>query len=194
MSSNFTVIYDSNVLFGSFRRNVMIYLAQAGMFQAKWTKDIHEEWMPRLREKYPDVTIEQVQRIRGLIDASIPDCLVRGYERIIQGLELPDPKDRHVLAAAIKAGAQVIVTANVDHFPVSALHEFDIEAQHPDDFILFQKEENLPAVIQQLQACRAQFKSPVIGIDEFIEKFKANDLQRTANWLTEIRSFFEPSP
>jgi hypothetical protein len=193
MSSNFTVIYDANVLFGSFRRSVMIYLAQAGIFRAKWTRHIHDEWMSSLTKKYRDIPPEKIERIRSLIDAAVPDCLVHGYERIIEGLDLPDPKDRHVLAAAIKAGAQVIVTTNLIHFPASALHEFDIEAQHPDDFILFQKEENLPAVIQQLQVCRTQFKNPPLSIDAFIEKLKANDLQRTANWISEIRSFFGPT-
>jgi hypothetical protein len=85
----------------------MIHLAQAGIYRAKWTNDIHDEWMPHLMEKYPNVRVEDAQRINGLIDASVPDCLVSGYKRIIPGLELPDARDRHVLAAAIKAGAQV---------------------------------------------------------------------------------------
>jgi hypothetical protein len=193
MSSNFTVIYDSNILFGSFLRNVMIHLAQAGIYRAKWTNDIHNEWMPRLMEKYPNVRVEDAQRIRGLIDASVPDCLVYGYKRIIPGLELPDAKDRHVLAAAIKAGAQVIVTRNISHFPHKILSEFDIEAQHPDDFILYQKDENLPAVIEQLRNCRMVLKKPPLSMDEFIEKFRKSDLQLTANWLAEIRSLFESS-
>lgn len=163
MSSNFTVIYDSNILFGSFLRNVMIHLAQAGIYRAKWTKDIHDEWMPHLTEKYPNVRVEDAQRIRGLIDASVPDCLVCGYKRIIPGLELQDAKDRHVLAAAIKAGAQVIVTRNISHFPQKILSEFDIEAQHPDDFILYQKDENLPAVIEQLRNCRMVLKKPPLS-------------------------------
>jgi hypothetical protein len=87
-------------------------------------------------------------------------------------LELPDAKDRHVLAAAIKAGAQVIVTRNISHFPQKILSEFDIEAQHPDDFILYQKDENLPAVIEQLRNCRMVPKKPPLSMDEFIEKFR----------------------
>jgi PIN domain len=115
MSSNFTVLYDANIFFGAFRRNVMIHLAQAGIYRAKWTEDIHQEWMSNLRKKYPDIGAEKVQKIRGLIDAAVPDCLVNGYRRLITGLELPDSNDRHVLAAAIKAGAQVLVTCNTDH-------------------------------------------------------------------------------
>jgi predicted nucleic acid-binding protein len=142
MSSNFTVIYDANIFFGAFSRSLMIHLAQAGIFRARWTEDIHKEWMDNLNEKRPDIGIENLQRIRGLVDAAVPDCLVRGYRSIAKGLQLPDEKDVHVLAAAIKAGAQVIVTFNKRHFPAETLDEFEIEAQHPDDFILYQKEEN----------------------------------------------------
>ena len=97
MSSNFTVLYDANIFFGAFRRTVMIHLAQAGIYRAKWTEDIRHEWMRNLKEKYQDLGIEKIQRIRGLIDAAVPDCLVHGYRRLIPGLELPDPHDRHVL-------------------------------------------------------------------------------------------------
>ena len=67
---------------------------------------------------------------------AIPDCMVTGFEQLIGGLALPDADDRHVLAAAIKAGAQVIVTANLSDFPESTLASFNIEAKHPDDFVL----------------------------------------------------------
>jgi predicted nucleic acid-binding protein len=73
-------------------------------------------------------------------------------------LDLPDEDDRHVLAAAIKAGAQVIVTYNVRDFPTEVLSEYDIEAQHPDDFILYQKEENLSLVIEKLRCHSHSFE------------------------------------
>ena len=187
MSSNFTVLYDANIFFGAFRRTVMVHLAQSGLYRAKWTEDIHQEWMGRLREKYPDIGADKVQRIRGLIDAAVPDCLVRGYRRVINNLELPDTNDRHDLAAAIKSGAQVIVTCNVDHFPAETLSEYDIEAQHPDDFLMYQKEENLGVFLSLLQRCRREQKKPAYSVEEFIEKFRVSDLSLTANWLSEVK-------
>jgi hypothetical protein len=65
----------------------------------------------------------------------VRDCLVSGYEPLIEGLKLPDPGDRHVLAAAIKAGAQIIVTRNLKHFPAASLDPWNIEAKSPDDFV-----------------------------------------------------------
>jgi hypothetical protein len=183
MSTNFTVIYDANIFFASFRRTVMMHLAQAGIFRARWTEDIHREWMSRLKERRPEIDIEKIQRTRGLIDSSVPDCLVRNYRAIAKGLELPDENDRHVLAAGIKAGAQVIVTCNVRDFPSEILNEYDIEAQHPDDFILYQKEENLTLVIDKLRRCRLEFQSPACSVEEFIQRLRSNELPLTASWI-----------
>ncbi len=69
------------------------------------------------------------------MNRTIRDVRVTGYEPLIDDLSLPDPDDRHVLAAAVKAGAQVIVTFNLKDFPVPALEPFGIEAKHPDDFV-----------------------------------------------------------
>ena len=67
---------------------------------------------------------------------AVPDSLVTGYEPAIDGLELPDPDDRHVLAAALRANAEIIVTANLKDFPQTTLKPYKVIAQHPDDFIL----------------------------------------------------------
>jgi PIN domain len=119
----FIVVYDANAMYGNTPRDLLIRIGRAGLVQAKWTQDILDEALGRLRE---------------LINSAIPDCLVTGYEPLIEGLKLPDPKDRHVLAAAIKAGAQVIVTANLKHFPAELLALWNIEAKSPDDFVLDQ--------------------------------------------------------
>jgi len=88
-----------------------------------------------LRRDRPDLTPEQLQRTRELMDLSVPDCLVTGYEGLIDHLDLPDPDDRHVLAAAIRCQAGVIVTYNLKDFPQAALASHGMEAQHPDDFV-----------------------------------------------------------
>src|SRR5262249_47842121 len=76
--------------------------------------------------------------LRERMNAAVADSIVTGYEQLIDGLKLPDPKDRHVPAAAIRAGAEVIVTSNMKDFPSSDLAEFNIEAKSPDDFVLDQ--------------------------------------------------------
>ena len=139
--------------------------------------------MRALPERMPNITKENVQAIRRLIDKTIPDCLVQSYRPLIAGLELPDPNDRHVLAAAIRCGAQVIVTCDKSHFPVEELSPYDIEAQHPDTFIIYQKEENTLAVLAQLKAARLTYNQPQLSVEEFIARFRNDEMVLTGAWL-----------
>jgi hypothetical protein len=102
----FIVFYDANVLYPAELRNLLMHLALVGVFRAKWSADVHEEWMSSLLANRPDLTRKKLERTRQLMDKAAPDALVTGYEHLIPGLVLPDPKDRHVLAAAIRGGAK----------------------------------------------------------------------------------------
>ena len=98
----FTVFYDANVLYPAELRNFLMHLALTGVFRAKWSSDVHEEWIRNLLEDRPDLTREKLERTRQLMDKAAPDALVTGYQHLIPGLLLPDKDDRHVLAAAIQ--------------------------------------------------------------------------------------------
>lgn len=88
---------------------MMVRIAQTGLVQAKWTERILDEAMAAVQKSRPDIAPERLERTRALMIEAVPDCLITGHEPLIEGLRLRDPDDRHVLAAAIKAGAQVIV-------------------------------------------------------------------------------------
>ena len=115
--ATFIVFYDANVLYPAELRNFLMHLALIGVFRAKWSPEVHEEWIRSLLANRPDLTREKLERTRQLMDKAAPDALVTGYEHLIPGLRLPDPNDRHVLAAAIRCGASVIVTRNLGDFP-----------------------------------------------------------------------------
>ncbi|RFS81821.1 PIN domain-containing protein [Actinomadura spongiicola] len=134
----FVVIYDANVLYGNTLRDLLIRLAQADLVQAKWTHAILDEMFGNLAADHPGIPPERLARLRGLMNAAVRDCLVEGYEPLMEGLKLPDPGDRHVLAAAIKVGAQVIVTSNLRDFPAADMEVWNLEAKSPDDFVLDQ--------------------------------------------------------
>jgi len=104
-----------------------MYLALTDVFRAKWTDAIHEEWMRNVQRDYPDITRAQVERTRDLMNAHVRDCLVTGYEDLIKAISLPDPGHRHVVAAAIRAGADVIVTSNLNDFPKETLAKYGID-------------------------------------------------------------------
>ena len=155
----FVVVYDAHALYPNAQRDLLIRIAQTWMVQAKWTTEIIDEMARARLRRNPDLDPVKLDRLKNLINHSVPDCLVWGYEPLIAGLKLPDPDDRHVLAAAIRAGAQVIVTASVREFPAEDLAEFDIEAKSPDDFVLDQigiDDRVVYACVQDIANCRSQ--------------------------------------
>lgn len=112
-----------------------MWLALTDLFKARWTEEIHSEWIRNVLENRPDLTLEQLTRTKNLMNGNVRDCLVTGYEALISTLELPDPDDRHVLAAAIRSSSSVIVTFNLNDFPAQALAPYCVEAIHPDEFV-----------------------------------------------------------
>jgi hypothetical protein len=114
----------------------MMRLALADAYRVHWSERVQTEWMNALARNRPDLPYEKIVRVRLLMDQHVPGANVTGYDSLIDSLDLPDPDDRHVLAAAITAGASIIVTMNLRHFPAARLACHGIEALHPDEFVL----------------------------------------------------------
>ncbi|MFD3594451.1 PIN domain-containing protein [Nocardia sp. NPDC058640] len=132
----FIVVYDANVLYGNAVRDLFIRLARAKVVRAQWTDRILDEALGSLAAKRPDIAAEKIAQLRQMIVTAVPDCRIEGYEPLVENLKLPDPDDRHVLAAAIRAGAQIIVTSNLKDFPDEYIAGWNIAAKSPDDFLL----------------------------------------------------------
>ncbi len=92
-------LLDANVLFPQMLRDVMVSLAAAQAFEARWTHPIHDEWTRNVLKERPDIAPVILQKVRVLMDANVPNCLVEGFEPLIATLQLPDPNDRHVVVA-----------------------------------------------------------------------------------------------
>ena len=143
------------------------------MYQAKWTTQIIGELTNALLRDREDLTTEQMDHLAERLSVATRDCLVEGYEALIPSFELPDPHDRHVLAAAVRAGAQVIVTANLKDFPEEELAPFGIEAQSADDFVLFAIDLNQAKVVGAIHEQAAALKSPPLSADELLDALEA---------------------
>jgi predicted nucleic acid-binding protein len=130
-----TCMLDANVLFPAPVRDYLLWLAVAELYKPKWTNKIQEEWISNLLIKRSDLKRKDLEKVPKSMNNALPDGNVENYEDIIEGLELPDVNDRHVLAAAIKAKADVIVTFNLKDFPAKYLERYNLTALHPDDFI-----------------------------------------------------------
>ena len=179
----YTVVYDACVLYPAPLRDLLVELARTGLFRAKWTHEIHEEWMRNVLANRPDIRPEALARTRDLMDRAVADCLISGYEHLVSAVELPDPGDRHVVAAAIHARGDAIVTFNLRDFPSQALGRYDLEAIHPDDFIGCQLDLDEAAVLVAARRCRTRLRSPPMDAQEYLMTLARQSLPKTVGAL-----------
>lgn len=186
--SPFTAVFDACVLYPAPLRDFLMWLALSGRFRARWTTLIHDEWVRNLLKNRPDLDAGKLQRTVDYMNTAIPDALVSGHEALIEGLALPDADDRHVLAAAIRCGASVIVTFNERDFPEERLSPYGVEVQHPDEFIdnLFDLDQ--AAVVAAAQKQRHTLKNPPIDAERYLEILQQQGLVRTVRNLAGFRT------
>jgi predicted nucleic acid-binding protein len=179
-------VLDASVLYPAPLRDFLMHLAVQEAFYARWTNQIHDEWTRNVLKNRPDLTSSKLERTRNLMNTNARNSLVSHYEPLIETLTLPDPDDRHVLAAAIRANADVIVTANLRHFPKKTLAEFKIRPLHPDDFILellnIKPEETLMAFCTQ----RDSLFNPPVTTQTLLATLEQQGLQRTTQQLLKM--------
>ena len=168
----FVVVYDASVLYPNTLRDLSIRIAQSGLVQAKWSEQILDEMFAALLRKRPDLDEKRLERTRTLMGVAVRDWRIEGYEPLIDALKLPDPDDRHVLAAAIRVRAQSIVTANLRHFPSSLLREWDITPQSPDDFVRGQISLNRGVVRAAVQQIADSWRKPPGSFDDVLDRLE----------------------
>lgn len=181
----FIVLFDACVLYPAPLRDFLMRLSMTSLFAAKWTEKIHEEWMSSVIRDRPDLK-DKLKITKEKMNAAIPDCLVSDYESLIDGLKLPDLNDNHVLAAAIKSGAQMIVTFNLKDFPSEILDQYGIEAMHPDVFVEHQMSLHQGIVIEVAKKHRAALKYPQKTAEDYLATLAAQKLVVTADLLKEF--------
>lgn len=191
MTSTFTVFIDANVFFGARLRSLVLFLAQSKMFRARWTDKVHEEWMRNVAEKR-NIDILRLEKIRTLIDRSVLNCLVTGYEGIEASLDLPDPDDRHILAAAVKTRADMILTFNDRDFPAHIVEPLGIEICHPDEFLLDQFGISEELFIAYVRADFQHYKAPAMTFGNYVEDLRKAGVPKTAQVINELRVLIEP--
>jgi hypothetical protein len=188
--ANFSVVLDANVLYPAPLRDVLVQMSLEGVYRARWTDQIHDEWIRNVHQNQ-GISRDILERVRQKMNDAIPDCLITGYEPLIPSLKLPDPDDRHVLAAAIKENCSVIVTMNLKDFPEQELVEkFGIEPQHPDDFLMYQSDLAQEKTIGAMKAIRSRLRKPPKTAEEFIDTMQWLRLPQFAERLRKYKDFF----
>ncbi len=176
----FVAVYDASVLYPSTTRDLLIRIAQAGLVQAKWTTTILDEVFDSLTRNRPDLDPAKLARTRELMSAAIRDVLVVGHEPLIDVLDLPDPADRHVLAAAINARAQVIVTHNLRDFRADTLRQWDVEAVSPDAFTRAQIDLDRDLMVAAVTRIADSWRNPPGTVEDVLSRLERDGLVETA--------------
>lgn len=177
----FTALLDANVIYPAGLRDLLLRLADRNLYRVRWSEIIHDEWMRNVLKDRSDLTLDQLQRTRETMDRHFPDAVVVGFEPLIDGLTLPDADDRHVLAAAIRGRADVIVTQNLKDFPQEELDPYEIEAQHPDDFAFSLFDLYPGAVLGAVRDHRAALKRQPRSSEEHIETYEGMGMTKFAS-------------
>jgi predicted nucleic acid-binding protein len=164
--------------------DALMSLATAGFFAAKWTTEIENEWIRAIERQRPDLVGRLGVRRDSMRDA-IPDWEVPEYcwRPLVDGLWLPDPDDRHVVAAAIAGHADCIVTANLQDFPAIELMKHGVEAIDPDTFIIHQWDLDPINAIAAFKRMRARRKKPASSPQDFADAMELGGLPTTATRL-----------
>jgi predicted nucleic acid-binding protein len=136
---SFVALLDANVLYPPYLRDLLLRFAQAGVFEPRWSAEILDEVARNIKKGRGEAEQQKVERMLSLMRRHFEDAEVTGYEALTPAMT-NDEKDRHVLAAAIVGGSDVIVTSNLKHFPRAALEPYDMDVQGPDEFLCHQWE------------------------------------------------------
>lgn len=179
-SPKFIAVLDACVLYPAPIRDLLLNLADFELYIPKWTDKIHEEWTRNLLQNRPELISHQLKRTIDAIYSAFPSSNVENYQALMASINLPDQDDSHVLAAAIRCNADVIVTANLKDFPNEYLSQFDVEAQHPDYFIANLIDLNPEKSFKAFQQQVAYLKKPPLTEIQVIENLKKVGLEITA--------------
>ena len=179
-----TALLDANVLYPAPIRDILLQLTVEDLFRAKWTSDIHSEWIEALLKNEPNRNRAALERTRQLMDKATRDALITGYEALIACLDLPDPDDRHVLAAAIVGRCDVIVTHNLQDFPQKK--PYGIEAQHPDDFLVNHLHLAPGKFCGAVRKVRVRLKNPPYTVEDYLATLTRQGLVVTVSELEQF--------
>lgn len=186
MNSTFTAVIDANVFYGIRVTSLILHLAQADLFRPRWSEKIHEEWIGNLHRNR-GLPREKLQKRREAIDASVLDCLITDYQDLEASLSLPDPDDRHVFAAAVKAQASRIVTFNLADFPSKALDPAGIAAIHPDQFLMELFETSQMQFAEAVRQDFQHYKAPPLTFEQYIKDLRKAGVPKTAELIEKLR-------
>lgn len=161
--------------------DTLLRLAERRFYRPLWSQRILDETAEAIRAVHPDITDDRIARRIGLMNATFDDALVTAWEPVCAGIDLPDPDDRHVVAAAVRGGAQTVVTFNCRDFPPACLEPLGLEAVHPDDFLLDQLDLLPGAALRVLTEQADALRNPATDLAGVLNRLERCGVPRFAD-------------
>ena len=186
-----TALLDANVLYSAQLRDIFLQLGRDGLYRAKWTDAIQNEWINALLKNQPHLNRAEMECLRNTMDSSLRDPVVVGYEYLVNQLTLPDPDDRHVLAAAIFGDCNWLVIFNTRHFPKRVLASYALQAIGPDEFLVNLLLANPTGFCTSLRSILARLQNPPYTFAEYLTNLEQHSLVRTATELKQYGQLLE---
>lgn len=180
-SVRFTCVLDTNVIYPIELRDILLWFAHYELYTPKWSAHIFDEWVDVMRRH--GIADTEIKKRTGRVLKAFPDAMVQHYESLIEGLSLPDEKDRHILAAAIKTNANLIVTNNLKDFPQHLLEPYGLSAKSADDFLTDIIDINTGVAIEAFRELVLHRRNPAMDEYAVLERYRKNGLVNTANYL-----------
>lgn len=178
-ANRYVAVLDACVLYPAPLRDLLLSLASAGLYQARWTRTIKDEWISNLLRHRPDLQPEALARTVALMNEAIADCLIENFEHLIDTITLPDPDDRHVIAAAIASEADAVITFNIKDF--AGIPE--IEVLHPDDFLVSQFSYNETIALKAIRDLRRRLRNPPKTSHQLLTTYERQGLPKFSRIL-----------
>jgi predicted nucleic acid-binding protein len=180
-SVRFICVLDANVMYPLWIRDLLLWFAHHDLYTPKWSKHIFDEWLEVMKRK--GVSVSEAHKRTTIVKYAFPDALVENYEPLIETLTLPDTNDKHVLAAAIKTNANLIVTNNLKHFPKEYLSGFGLSAKNVDDFFTDIIDLNHETSIKAFRDLVLNKKKPPLDEYQVLAILRKNGLKDTADYF-----------
>ncbi len=180
-SVRFTCVLDTNVIYPLWIRDLLLWFAFYELYTPKWSKNIFDEWISVMKRK--GIEGKEIKKRTKKMNLAFPDALVLNYESLIDTLELPDKNDKHVLAAAIKTNADLIITNNLKDFPKDYLLGFGLKAKNPDDFLTDIIDLSHKLSVQAFKKLVLNKKNPPYNEYDVLDILRNNGLKGTADYL-----------
>jgi len=177
-------VFDACILYPFHLRNIVVQAAVDRLIEARWTDAIHDEWIRNLAGDKPSIPVARLQATRRLMNDALPGATVVGYQDLVPTVSLPDPDDRHVVAAAIAAGASIIVTWNLRDIPATVLRKHGLRRQTPDAFLADLYDAAPDLMVGSLANARRNLKKSPVSVGEFIDIL---DTQKLTRLVTRLR-------